>query len=106
MEPLPTPVMSAFLSLNVVPDVAISWKTSKYTPVRLELYSHWAHTTLEMKKRDLVSRYGGNTGEFEALRTETTNDGFDGAPGRERLSGDLRSERTTPSYLDTTDLWL
>jgi hypothetical protein len=41
MEPFPTPVIRAFLSLNVVPDVAISCRTSKYTPVRLELYSHW-----------------------------------------------------------------
>jgi hypothetical protein len=41
MEPFSTPVIRAFLSLNVVLDVAISRKTSKYTPVRLELYSHW-----------------------------------------------------------------
>jgi hypothetical protein len=41
MEPFPTPVIRAFLSLNVVPDVAISCRTSKYTPIKLELYSHW-----------------------------------------------------------------
>ena len=40
IEPLPAPVISAFLSLNVVPDVAISCRTSKYTPIRLVLYSH------------------------------------------------------------------
>ena len=39
VEPLPTLVSSAFLSLNVVPDVAISPWTSE-TPMKLLLYSH------------------------------------------------------------------
>jgi len=41
MEPLSTPVMRVFLSLNVMPDVAISCRTSKYTDVILKLYSYW-----------------------------------------------------------------
>jgi len=55
MEPFPTPVMRAFLSLNVVPDVATSRQVRAVLPLG-------AHTTLEIE--DLASRYGGNAGNL------------------------------------------